>query len=188
MEVRRVYQSEGLVAWVQGQVAPAQVQHPDNRLLKSKSPNKVTHSAQRICAMRTLSSRLHPKVQLLWRHLHQALSHRAETCVKLCFRAQSCPYLLLSGCKELPTVHVGLHSSVASTSANAECDQHWVSDSTVRVRNLWVGTHSPRHLNSVLSLPPLRANALSCTGHANMFVSTLELAIDSNYSWGWWGK
>lgn len=167
-------------------MAPAQVQHPDNTLLKSKSPDNVTRSTQSVCAMHTFSSRLHPKVQLVWRHLH--LSHRAETCVKLCFRTQSCPYLLLSGCKGLPTVHVGLHFSVASTSANAECDQHWVSDSTVRIRNLRVGTHSPKHLNSVLSLPPLRANALSCTGHANMFVSSLELAIDGSYSWGWWGK
>lgn len=62
---------------------------------------------------------------------------------------------------------------------------------------LWEsGTWQPQCLNSVLSLPSHgvlslpshQGNALCCTGHANGFVSSSELAIDSNYSWWWWGK
>lgn len=170
-------------------MAPAQVQHPDNTLLKSKSPDNMACSHhQSVCAMYTLNSRLHPKVWLLRRLLHQALWHRTETCIKLCFRAQSCPYyLLLSGWKVLPTVHVGLHlcgTYLCKCWMRPALSLRFHSENQGPVSWYW----SPKCLKDILSVPSLRGNALCCTGHANMFVSSLKLAIDSNYSGWWWGK
>lgn len=52
---------KGLLPWVQGQMAPAWVQHPGNTLLKPKPPDYVACIHRTVCAMYTFEFKTSPQ-------------------------------------------------------------------------------------------------------------------------------
>lgn len=101
---------KGLVAWVQGQTAPAWVQQPSNMLLKQKPPDNVTRGHQSVCAdVHFCFQDFTPKFSCSEDCCPRlCLSHRMDAFRSLGLGAQPCPYyVLLSGWKELLTKLAG---------------------------------------------------------------------------------